>query len=172
MTKHSSKCSIDLPKPPSGDYCSNPIPDCFAHAYPQLGSSINQKTASMSEDAFAMRYDKTFFSNKPSVSAKGGGKRTKRTTRRSGSKATRSRTRKSSNRRVRQSRRRNRKRNPGGGYYFDLSKEAMIAGLPARVRYNDLAPPYFGGKALAKGAPCQPRTYSRKNVGHCNRTLH
>ena len=170
MTKQSSKCSIELPKLPSGDYCSSPIPDCFTKAYPQLGSSINQKTASMSEDAFAMRYDKTFFSDTPSMSAKGGGKRAKRTATRSRSKTTR--TRKSSKRRVRQSRRRNRKRNRGGGYYFDLSKEARIGGLPARVRYNDLAPPYFSGKALAKGAPCQPRTYSRKNVGHCNRTLH
>ena len=170
MTKHTSKCSINLPSLPSGDYCSNPIPDCFNKAYPQLGSSINQKTASMSEDAFAMRYDKSFFSDTQRAPAKGGGKRKTRTQSRSRSKTHRAH--KSSKRHVRKSHRRNRKRSRGGGYFFDLSAKAKVGGLPARVRYNDLAPPYFGGKALARGAPCQPRTYSRRNVGHCNRTLY
>ena len=169
-------CSITLPPLPSGDICTAPVPDCFGKAYPQLGSSIYRDSVGTSEDAFAMRYNESFFHNNISSTPKnkGGGRRCKKsrntrirrkarvrgTSIRSGSRRirTRSRTRAQSRRRR------------GGGYYLDLSS-CPPGGLPSTIGYNDLTPPYFGNKAIAKGTPCQPRTYTRDNVGYCDQTL-
>ena len=44
--------------------------------------------------------------------------------------------------------------------------------MPSPVGYSDTAPPYFGGKANARGAPCEPRTYAKGNVGLCDSRVH
>ena len=73
--------------------------------------------------------------------------------------------------RARRSARRPQRKARGGGYYLDLSS-CPPGGMPSPMGYSDTAPPYFGGKANARGAPCEPRTYAKGNVGLCDSRVH
>ena len=188
----SSKCSIKLPPVPSGGSCQSPRPDCFQKALPQLGTSVYRDTIGSSEMAFASRYCPSYFSSDavkataeqftkniantppnfvdslPCASQKGGGSRRKRL-----NKKRKSSTRRRSLRRrgLKLKLRTHRSKRRGGGYYLDLSS-CPPGGMPSPVGYDDTNPPYFSGSVNAKGAPCEPRTYSKGNVGLCDSRIY
>ena len=188
-----SKCSLKLPTVPSGGGCQVPRPDCFQKALPQLGTSVYRDTIGSSEMAFASRYSPSYFSSDavkaaaenftqnvtnapnfvhpskgPCASQQGGGSRRKRL-----NKKRKSNTRRRSLRRrgLKLKLRTRRSKRRGGGYYLDLSSSPH-GGRPSTMGYDDTSPPYFGKSANAKGAPCEPRTYSKGNVGLCDSRVH
>lgn len=158
-----SSCAISLPPLPSGGGCKAAVPDCFNKTSQQLGGSLYTDVPTSSETAFYERYGAT------AKAASGGRRRGKRPrSRRHHSKRPSSRR---SHRRSAPTTRtglsRVRRARGGSGYYLDLSS-CPPGGSPSRVAYDSKAPPYFGGAAMAKGAPCQPRTYAKGNAGYCN----
>lgn len=188
-----SRCNLKLPAVPSGGGCQAPRPDCFQKSLPQLGTSVYRDTIGSSEMAFASRYSPSYFSSDaikataenftqnianvpnfvhpskgPCASQQGGGSRRKRL-----NKKRKSNTRRRSLRRrgLKLKLRARRSKRRGGGYYLDLSS-CPPGGMPSPMGYDDTAPPYFGRSANAKGAPCEPRTYSKSNAGLCDSRVH